>query len=142
MAYSAQEKDKIVTQICDLVASGLSLRKAIKEANTISRKVFNDWIEADPNKSDQYARAVEERTELKFDSIEQDYMEQPAINPTTGSIDNAWVALQRLKIDAKKWELSKMLPKKYGDKLDLNNNISGSVNVISLGSGKKPNETT
>ena len=27
--------------------------------------------------------------------------------------------MQRLKIDAKKWKLSKLAPKKYGDKIDV-----------------------
>ena len=81
---------------------------------------------------------MELRAEEKFQSIESDYMEEPQRDPTTGKIDGGWVQLQRLKIDSKKWELSKLHPKKYGDRLELDNKHSGSVNIISLGSGKKP----
>ena len=141
MAYPKEEKDRIFTEICDLIASGLSLRKAIDKAGTIHRAVFFEWVDSDKEKTDQYARAMEERAELKFESIEQDYLENPQRDPETGRIDSAWVNLQRLKIDAKKWELSKLMPKKYGDRLELDNKLSGEVNIISLGSGKKPDES-
>lgn len=117
MAYKPEDKDRIFTQICDLIASGLSLRKAIEESQTIPKKVFFDWVDSDKSKSDQYARAMDLRVELKFESIEEDYSEEPQ-RDSFGKIDSAWVALQRLKIDAKKWELSKLMPKKYGDKIE------------------------
>jgi len=60
---------------------------------------------------------MELRVEVKFESIEEDYSEDPQ-RDSFGKIDSAWVALQRLKIDAKKWELSKLMPKKYGDKIE------------------------
>jgi len=117
MAYSKEDKDRIFTEICDLIASGLSLRKAIDKSKTITKKVFFDWVESDKSNSDQYARSMELRAEVKFESIEEDYSEEPQ-RDTFGKIDSAWVALQRLKIDAKKWELSKLMPKKYGDKIE------------------------
>jgi len=117
MAYSREDKDRIFTEICDLIASGLSLRKAVDKAKTIPKKVFFDWVDSDKFKSDQYARSMELRAEVKFESIEEDYSEEPQ-RDTFGKIDSAWVALQRLKIDAKKWELSKLMPKKYGDKIE------------------------
>lgn len=36
-----------------------------------------------------------------------------------GKIDGAGVAHQRLRVDTRKWLLSKVLPKVYGDKLDV-----------------------
>ena len=141
MAYPKEEKDKIFSEICDLIASGLSLRNAIDKSGTISKKVFFDWIDSEREKSDQYAQAMVDRADLKFESIEKDYLETPQRDPETGRIDPGWVNLQRLKIDAKKWELSKLMPKKYGDRLELDNKLSGEVNIISLGSGKKPDES-
>ena len=118
MAYSREDKDRIFTEICDLIASGLSLRKSIEQSKTINKAVFFDWVNSDKSKTDQYARSMELRAEVKFESIEEDYMEKPRLDPESGRIDSAWVALQRLKIDAKKWELSKLMPKKYGDKIE------------------------
>ena len=139
MAYSDLEKTKIIDEICDLISSGLSLRKAIEQAKSIPKTVFLDWIALNESKADQYARAMEERTELKFDSIQSDYQEEPQRDLESGRIDSAWVALQRLKIDAKKWELSKLMPKKYGDRIDLDHTTKGeAINIISLGIGVKP----
>jgi hypothetical protein len=117
MAYSREDKDRIFTEICDLIASGLSLRKAIKQSKTINRDTFNEWSKESKQFSDQYALAEEDRIDVRFESIEEDYSEEPQ-RDTFGKIDSAWVALQRLKIDAKKWELSKLMPKKYGDKIE------------------------
>jgi hypothetical protein len=36
-----------------------------------------------------------------------------------GKVDNAMVQKQRLRVDTRKWLLSKLAPKKYGDKLEL-----------------------
>jgi len=46
-----------------------------------------------------------------------------------GKVDPGWVAMQRLKIDSKKWEASKMLPKQYGDKLELSGNAEAPLAV-------------
>ena len=105
---------RIISEICE----GKSLRAIIASdpKNIPAFKTFLEWVSKDDSMSKQYAQAMMVRAELKFESIEQDYTEKPQRDPESGRIDSAWVNLQRLKIDAKKWELSKMLPKKYGDK--------------------------
>ena len=139
MAYSEKQKDEIFGQIIDRVCKGESVRTILLESSMPSSSTFFNWVDDDEIKAKQYARSLELRAEDKFQSIEADYSEEPQRDPATGRIDGAWVNLQRLKIDAKKWELSKLHPKKYGDRLELENKHSGTiVNVISLGSGKKP----
>lgn len=140
MAYSKENKETICKTIFDLIESGKSLRYALKEVN-LSSKSFFDWLQEDEEKVKQYAYVTDVRTELKFESIEQDYLEEPQRDALTGKIDSGWVQLQRLKIDAKKWELSKLKPKKYGDKIQTEHSGEITTNVISLGNGIKPNET-
>jgi hypothetical protein len=41
-----------------------------------------------------------------------------------GYADNALVQKQRLQVDSRKWLLSKMLPKIYGDKIELSGDAS------------------
>lgn len=43
-------------------------------------------------------------------------------------IDNEAVQRARLRVDSRKWLLSKLVPKKYGDKIDLS--VSGSLTGI------------
>lgn len=142
MAYTDEQVNIIFESIISMIKEGRSVRSILKDKGMPVRDTLDKWLESDSNKVDQYTRALEERADLKFESIEHDYLEEPQRDPESGRIDSAWVALQRLKIDAKKWELSKLMPKKYGDKLELDNKVSGSINVISLGSGKKPNGTS
>ena len=120
-----------------MIESGKSLRFALSQI-PLSSSTFFIWIEEDPEKSKQYAYVTDIRTELKFESIEQDYSEEPQRDAETGRIDSAWVQLQRLKIDAKKWELSKLNPKKYGDKIQQEHSGELKTTIISLGNGVNP----
>lgn len=113
ISYTEEEKDNVLEKIFELIEGGKSLRYALSKVKLSSRTFFR-WIDSDEERVKQYARATTIRAELKFESIEADYSAKPRLCPETGRIDNAWVQLQRLKIDAKKWELSKLNPKKYG----------------------------
>ena len=137
MAYSEEKKEKILNNIFNMIESGKSLRFALSQI-PLSSSTFFIWIEEDPEKSKHYAYVTDIRTELKFESIEQDYSEEPQRDAETGRIDSAWVQLQRLKIDAKKWELSKLNPKKYGDKIQQEHSGELKTTIISLGNGVNP----
>jgi hypothetical protein len=143
MAY---DKDIVFKSILSEIEEGASLRSILRREEMPNMNTFLEWVDKDKIKANQYARAIDLRTELKFESIEQDYLEEPQRDPESGRIDSGWVQLQRLKIDAKKWELSKLKPKKYGDKTilsgDEDNPIKTQTTIISLGSGINPNETT
>ena len=139
MAYSEKQKEEILNNIFNMIESGKSLRFALSQI-PLSSSTFFIWIEEDPEKSKHYAYVTDIRTDLKFESIEQDYSEEPQRDAETGRIDSAWVQLQRLKIDAKKWELSKLNPKKYGDKIQQEHSGELKTTIISLGNGVKPDE--
>jgi hypothetical protein len=47
----------------------------------------------------------------------------------------------RLQIDARKWVLGKMNPKKYGERIQQEHSGEVTTNIISLGTGIKPNES-
>lgn len=137
MAYSEEQKEEILNNIFNMIESGKSLRFALSQI-PLSSSTFFIWIEEDPEKSKHYAYVTDIRTELKFESIEQDYSEEPQRDAETGRIDSAWVQLQRLKIDSKKWELSKLNPKKYGDKIQQEHSGELKTTIISLGNGVNP----
>lgn len=142
MAYTPEQKESILNSIfISMTDEGLSARKAVVKAG-ISSQTFWAWLDDDKDKSNQYARACEARSELKFDSIEEDYSAVPNYDEY-GKVDSGWVALQRLKIDAKKWELSKLNPKKYGDKVDVTSGgdkISSAPTAINIGIVRPPEE--
>lgn len=123
MAYSEEQKTEIVNRICEHISCGLSLRKALKEVKpTVSSITFYEWIDNDKEKLKQYARACEERTEAMADEIIEisDYSANDTITTEKGDMpDNEWINRSKLRVDTRKWLMSKLQPKKYGDKLDL-----------------------
>jgi len=120
MAYSKEQIEKTFTEICRQIAEdGKSLRKVLLHKDMPSSKTFYEWLDNNEEKVKRYTRAHEDRTEIRFESIEADYNEDPERNADTGQIDNGWVNLQRLKIHSKQWELSKLNPKKYSDKIQV-----------------------
>lgn len=121
MAYSKKEKIKIVNDIFNRIAVGESLRNTLK--NNISSQTFYEWIDQDETKSKQYARVCEERADSIFEDIidiaddqEHDiYIDQDGKKQTNHNV----IQRSRLRVDSRKWMLSKMMPKKYGDKIDV-----------------------
>ena len=118
---------EVIEQILALVDDGKSLRQACKEID-FPRKTFEGWLEADEELSAQYARARENRAEKIFEEI-LTIADRPAPTTYSGATDSGDVQHRRLQIDARRWMLGKMSPKKYGDKIDLEH--SGSVKTYS-----------
>ncbi len=137
--WAEKEKQKSFDFIIEAICQGNSLKSIIDndKNNLPSYKTFLDWVAKNNEMSNKYAKAMTIRAELKFESIEQDYSEEPQRDSDTGKIDPGWVSLQRLKIDAKKWELSKLMPKKYGDKQETTHIIEQPIfNGINLNVSK------
>lgn len=114
MAFSQDKADAI----CALLAQGASLRKACREVpDAPSPSTVLEWCQENAAFGEHYTRARAFGYALRADGLMDtaEDMEIPADQ-------------KRIMIDAQKWELSKMLPKVYGDKLDLNH--TGQVSVI------------
>lgn len=115
MARSGRPKiytKQIGRKICERVANGESLLKISKDESMPSRRSIHSWL-LDEDKKDflrNYETAVNIRTENMFDSLE-DIADLPD--------DTESPMRSRLRVDTRKWYLSKVMPKKYGDKLDL-----------------------
>jgi hypothetical protein len=96
-------------RICREVASGKSLRKALNGKGMPGRHVFYDYIEGLPERAGQYARARQRGIELHVDEIIDLAFSANAQN----------AAAVRLKVDTLKWLASKLVPKVYGDRQQL-----------------------
>ena len=132
---SSSYTDEIATTICERLASGESLRTiALDEAMPDERTIYR-WLEKNEGFRQQYARAREMQAEAMLEEIieiaddgRNDWMER------RGSEDAGWVAngehiqRSRLRVDARKWAMSKLAPKKYGDKVEVEH--SGSLEVL------------
>lgn len=113
--YSEEEKNRIFDTICDKIIEGIPLRQILSEENSISSKTFFEWMNEDEEKVKRYARAKEIYAEFEFDEIKEiaNHTKEDH-TPFTGA--NV-VQRDKLKIEAIKFRLSKMSPKKYGEKI-------------------------
>ncbi len=103
---------ELAAVICERLAEGESLRsicadKAMPGLSTVMGWLFDDKHEGFP---EQYARAREAQAELRADEI---------TDISDGVQHGASEAVQaaRLRVDARKWIAAKLLPKRYGNKL-------------------------
>lgn len=95
--------------ILDAISGGKSVRKACKE-NGVPDPTFLRWVEED-GFSEQYARAMESRADAMFEDLVE-------IADDRGEDVNR----DRLRVDARKWALARMNPKKYGDRIEIDAN--------------------
>ena len=126
MAYSEEDKKRIVDEICNKISNGNSLRRSLIESE-IAFETFYRWIDADESKSKQYARATELRAEALLDEMLEIADENNADvyidDLGNAKIDGNTVQRSRLQYDARKWLASKLNPKKYGDRIQQDVNI-------------------
>lgn len=116
MDYGKETRDAILSRL----AAGESLRKACEGEDMPEPQTVLRWVQAEPNFAEQYARAREvgyllladEILEISDDSTGDMMLTEHGEKP-----DTERVARSKLRVDSRKWLLSKMLPKVYGDKL-------------------------
>lgn len=114
--------------ICEAIADGRSLRSICDADDMPSKSTVFKWLAEREEFSDQYARAREAAGDAMADDMldiaddgRNDWMAQRDDGgEVTGWRENG-EALRRsaLRIDARKWLASKLQPKKYGDKTQL-----------------------
>ena len=112
------ERAALAKAIIDGMAlEGLSCFKAC-EAVGVPIGSFIRWTVEDAELAESYTRAREtlvERMAAKTLAI----ADAPVGSTEHGTTDSGAVQKQRLQVDTRKWLLSKIAPKKYGDKLTL-----------------------
>lgn len=87
---------------------------------------IKDWLQEDAELAAQYARAKADQADFVFEELLQ-IADTPEIGVKTKIDDTGkteetrgdMIEHRRLRVDARKWYLSKLAPKKYGDKVNL-----------------------
>lgn len=109
--------DEIIVEITE---NGSSIVAAVK--GRMSTQTFYELLK-DEERSKRYARACEMRADKMAEEMLEiaDCTEEDTLTDDKGRVmgNNAAVNRDRLRVDARKWLLAKMAPKKYGDKIDM-----------------------
>ena len=132
--YSEEQKKEIIESIFFNIEDGISTRKAIVN-NNISSSTFFRWIDENEELSKQYARACELRAEALLDEmldIVDDSSQDKVIDELDDEIkiektNHEAIQRSRLRYDARKWLISKLHPKKYGDKIEVDQNTNMTI---------------
>lgn len=115
--------DAAMESLCAHVMDGGHMAEYC-QARGINYTTMLKWLNANPVRSEMYARAREDRADKIADEIVAISDEVEVAARYDGedvklTLDAAAVARNRLRVDARKWVASKLKPRTYGDKLDL-----------------------
>ena len=129
MGRQSEYTEEAADIICEKIAtSSIGLKHICDNDDRLPvyQTVFR-WL-ADPKNAtfrDKYARAREAQAELLADEIIQ--ISDDGTNDTQINEDGMLVTnydniqRSRLRVDARKWKASKLYPKKYGDRMEVEN---------------------
>lgn len=122
MAYSSAQKNSILLKIFEEISNGQTLRSCLVR-NSISSQTFFKWVDASKQKTKQYARALELRAEYMSEEILEiaDNTEGDFYKDEEGRerVDHENIQRSKLRVDTRKWLMAKMMPKKYGNRLEV-----------------------
>jgi hypothetical protein len=121
MSEQAEKTNRILALMSE--GGAKSLRDACRQTS-VAPATFLDWVAKSKELSEQYAHARDAMIDIQAEELDE-------IGDRAARADNAVeVAGLRLKSDNRKWLLSKLAPRKYGDKQSLE--MSGEIKVRSL----------
>jgi hypothetical protein len=123
---------ELAALICVRIADGESLRAICRDADMPNASTVHLWVIEDRGGfSKQYedarlAQAMKWADELLdiADNGSNDWMSRNDEENAGYSVNGEHIQRSRLRCDNRKWLLSKVLPKVYGDKLDLNAKVT------------------
>lgn len=99
------------------------MRSICEDDDMPARSTVYEWLDEDTHGfPDQYARARARQAETMLDEIIEiadDSSNDTLITDFGPKPDAEWISRSKLRVDARKWAMSKLAPKKYGDKLDV-----------------------
>lgn len=123
--------EDLAARICAEIADGKSMRTICLQDGMPDLTTIFRWIADKPEFCQQYTRAremqadkyAEETIQIADDGLNDTYVDENGNKRT----DQDVVARSRLRVDARKWFVSKIAPKKYGDKIT--QELTGEVKV-------------
>lgn len=117
MSRPPMYRPELAQQVLDLLAQGHSLRAIGQMPGLPSHTTIRNWVVDD---TDGFAERYARSRDLGLDMVADEVMaivDTPVGSTENGGTDSGAVADKRLRFDARRWYLSKLAPKRYGEKL-------------------------
>jgi hypothetical protein len=101
---------ELLESICERLAQGEALATVCRSPGMPSVRTFLQWADEKEDVAAAYSRALAARAE--WFTAEHDRIRQTAVDRETA-------AAARVQLTALEWQMSKMAPKRFGDRLDV-----------------------
>lgn len=105
--------------ICSKLSEGISLRTVCKADDMPDKSTVFMWLRTNKEFQDQYTQAKEASADAQHEELtilgDEAIRLSQSVDP---KVSGAVVQAVKLKADNLKWSMSKMKPKKYGDRID------------------------
>lgn len=111
MAYATDEVTEIQEKLLAEIQTGRSLRQVCTDEGMPHFTTVLRWVAADGQFASKYARARTAQADTLFDRMEA--VEEAV---SAGTMDSH---AARVVLDSMRWRASKLAPKVYGDRLDV-----------------------
>lgn len=135
----------LADRICGEISTGRSLRSVCKEDWAPDASTVFRWLRINDPFREQYTHAKEESAEAFAEDIldisddgTNDWVERQTRNGSYVALNSEALARSRLRYDARRWLMSKLKPKKYGEKIEHEHKgeIGHAVSVYIPGNGR------
>jgi len=118
--------ETLAAKICQRIADGESIRAICSDPDMPSTTAIFRWIAN--GKYDGFRQLYEASMQIRLETLGDGLIEladAPIERNAAGAIDSAAVQMRRLQIETRRWILSKLLPRKYGDRMGLDHQGEG-----------------
>jgi hypothetical protein len=103
--------------IFEKIVEGKSLSAIIREwPDGPSYTWCKESLRSDPALRKRYDEATQDRADVLAEEVER-IADEPIPEGLDGPSMSAWIQRQRLRFDARRWASSKLAPRRYGDRI-------------------------
>ncbi|MGD0278252.1 MAG: terminase small subunit protein [Smithella sp.] len=137
---SKPDKTEIQKAICEMISSSnKSMRSVLAELSKTMNGVPDvstvwRWLADEKEFCGNYARAKEEQcaylTQEMLEIADNDSLDVAFDDKGKPFVDKEHITRSRLRVDTRKWILSELRPKIYGDKAEAENGTEGGLTII------------
>lgn len=121
MSRPDYDQPAVVEAVCERLAGGESLSAVCRAKGMPTLRTFLRWCEADDAVAGEYNRALQARAE--WYSAEHDRIRKTAVDRDTS-------AAARVQLCGLEWQMSRMAPRRYGDRIDVAVDASFDLSAI------------
>ena len=122
---------RVATRIFERLEANESMRSICRDPRMPALATIFRWLADD--RYYEFREQLGLAKEMGLEALAEEILliaDAPVGRTESGATDAGAVQKQRLQVDTRKWLLSKLLPKKYGDRLGIDRPVAVSLRVV------------